>query len=652
MGNQQEKKNPKNKIKVSKTFKEKKKNNEDIGEKNAISEINNSCFNDEIDEALRKRSKSFWIQSTKNETFINDISKQINENLKQIQNRFNESNILTEDFLNRSNCYFYPNKIETDDINEVSKINLPLKDHKISSFHKKGLNVKINDENIKNINNNINNVNDIIDNININKEIQDKENISKINNNEKDEDFEDYEKRLNRWKLRRRNTFQQRLNRNIIDNDPNYCLVFEKINIFNSILIMMNNISYINKYLSEIKEDEIINLEKNEKNSLSCILYYINKYLWDYNYKSKVSENDLLIKYKNFVEFYSNSAKDTFNPDKFFYETQNIEIVTNFIYEQINSELSHLLKDKKINFNGDDKLTKFLNNFFQKNKSVISDNYIGFYQKNKICISCQRKAQLYGMNSNIEINYFPFNLITFKINEIFNFYLNYKCPINLDKCFNYVFCQKNKSSYNSFCNYCYIYTIKNESFSILSLPKILTIVLSNNDEKYNFILQDELNLIQYINYPSNAIYKLISVLCINTYNQKFICYCNNPNNGLWYSFSDGRIDNDVKIDINSKPLLLIYQIKESMDNKYKSIKRDDINKISLNIKFSNGMEQLKLNFNKNNTFEKVIKQILTHKNLKKEKLSLLIDGKKVNETQKLSEVLNSYDNNVLAIVSD
>ena len=52
------------------------------------------------------------------------------------------------------------------------------------------------------------------------------------------------------------------------------------------------------------------------------------------------------------------------------------------------------------------------------------------------------------------------------------------------------------------------------------------------------------------------------------------------------------------------------------------------------------------------TFEKVIKQISTHKNLKKSNLSLLIDGKKVNETQKLSEVLNSYDNNVLAIVSD
>ena len=77
----------------------------------------------------------------------------------------------------------------------------------------------------------------------------------------------------------------------------------------------------------------------------------------------------------------------------------------------------------------------------------------------------------------------------------------------------FIFLLKNKIKYcNSFCNICKSITCK----EIYSLPKILTIILSNNDNNnYNFVLQDELNLIHFSKkVPNNSEgkYKLICIL--------------------------------------------------------------------------------------------------------------------------------------------
>ena len=87
----------------------------------------------------------------------------------------------------------------------------------------------------------------------------------------------------------------------------------------------------------------------------------------------------------------------------------------------------------------------------------------------------------------------------------------------------FIFLLKNKIKYcNSFCNICKSITCK----EIYSLPKILTIILSNNDNNnYNFVLQDELNLIHFSKkVPNNSEgkYKLICILCKNIYNDEFV----------------------------------------------------------------------------------------------------------------------------------
>ena len=62
--------------------------------------------------------------------------------------------------------------------------------------------------------------------------------------------------------MKRNNTYLLRYNKGIMNTASNYCLIFEKINIFNSILIMMNNISYINKYISKMTEDKLICMKR------------------------------------------------------------------------------------------------------------------------------------------------------------------------------------------------------------------------------------------------------------------------------------------------------------------------------------------------------------------------------------------------------
>ena len=85
---------------------------------------------------------------------------------------------------------------------------------------------------------------------------------------------------------------------------PQYFKIFEKINIFNSILIMLNNIKEINDVFSDINGKDIIqNCEKKYRsNCLTSILYCLNKYMWDNEDKKEISEEELYNKYLNLFD--------------------------------------------------------------------------------------------------------------------------------------------------------------------------------------------------------------------------------------------------------------------------------------------------------------------------------------------------------------
>ena len=440
-------------------------------------------------------------------------------------------------------------------------------------------------------------------------------------------------------------------------------------------LIIINNISIINDYFYEDKIIKKINIcNANNQYCLSYILYYLNQFIW-YNNIS-LCEEELYNKYIEFINCYSKTNSNYKTPEKYCHEIQNIELIIKFIYTKINDEFTQINKDlnkKNSNFYLNDPLSIYIWNFSQNNKSIISDHFFGFYQYQIYCKNCERNC--YFKNNRdykSQISYDSFSYINFELNTIceykskqinnynyqynnfnsfhYNNYYNYKQNINLNDCFDFSFRYNNKKwNYNSYCSICSLLSNIEKSYSIFSLPSILTISLSNNN--CNFIIQDELDLKPYsMNVPFNSdgIYILISLLCKISYSGEYICYCANPNNGLWYSYSNKKIKNVEKMDINAVPLILVYQIRNSIEFEYKEIKKDN-NIIKLNLKFMNQLSPKEIYFNKNIKIKDVIKEIkqifFTGNDYK---ISLVISGRILSENQCLYEAINN-SNDILVI---
>jgi hypothetical protein len=456
------------------------------------------------------------------------------------------------------------------------------------------------------------------------------------------------------------NKLDSRKNSKNISIKPINCDIFNKIDLFNSVLLIINNISFIKNYFSNDGAIDLIKkCEKNNKYCLSSISYYINKYFWYENNKEIKSQNDLLNEYKDFVHAYSKENCKDNNPDLYCFNINNIENIINFIYNRINVELTNSKgkkKDSPTQFNG--LIYKYLDEFQKKNSSIISDHFIGHYLNKVFCNRC----------SNAQFSYEPFRTISFNVKRIYdNFYnkrfqlfynmLNYNNinnyniannnNIRLNDCFNYLFNNDYNFNYNynnTFCENCNFLTNKKQSFSIFSLPNIITIVLNDNNDNDIFMLEDEIDLKNYVlNATGNEKYNLISFLCRVSYNGKFIIYCINPNNSKWYSYTDGNITEVDKMDINAIPLMLVYQIQSQFDFFYKPIKREP-NKIKFCISFSNGITGTSIHFDKNESFKDLNEKISSYFNLKDKEFILKINGKPIKEGQIINEFINQYNN--------
>ena len=304
-------------------------------------------------------------------------------------------------------------------------------------------------------------------------------------------------------------------------------------------------------------------------------------------------------------------------------------------------------------------LSKFLYEFTKNNKSIIFDHFMGFYQKQINCQFCQGNNN-YGVfmnNNNPSYEFYPYYFVHFDLNEIYNFFNRLhnaqkmnddNQKINIDNCFNYYYMKK----YNNFsyvqCNKCFSNMMAIQTFSLISLPNIITVILSNK-QNINFTVQDELDLKKYTNnYQGDGLYLLMSMLCHINYNNKFICYCLNPNNGFWYSYTDGQIKKVDKIDVNAIPLVLFYEIKRNNNSfVYKGIKQDE--KILLNVKIQDGRTK-QLYFNKHCLITNIVNLISICFNLKESEITIIINGQRAKKYDVLSKILKKNDNNILVLI--
>jgi len=448
---------------------------------------------------------------------------------------------------------------------------------------------------------------------------------------EEEEDFEDYDRLMNKWKMRRSSNYKKM---DSITFFPEYFSVLENANIFNLLIIMINNISDISDYIGNVSEETINNYDKKNKNCLIFIIYYMYKYLWRTVGFNKITESDLFKRYKNFIDIYSKANCRDKNPNNYCYDKNNIELIFTFIFHKVNGEISE-------------------NNFNKEKNLILFHNFYGEMKYQIQCDYCS--SRIY--NYNYETFFKSFYRITLNINEISNYYMNnmnimnnmnnMENSLNLYQCFEYIFVQNNRKAFLSYCNYCNLNGYKSIYNLIYNAPKILSLVLLNNDENCNFVFQNEINLDKYILNSGKGKYSLISVLCLFKETGKYICYSINPKDGNWYSYLDSTINRVSKIETSTiLPLVLFYQAKNTMTFKYNKISLDT-NYIFLKIKTS--FTTIKLLFNKNSTIKNVVKKTLSELKLGEKTGRLSINGELADENETLSKYLQATNDATLII---
>ena len=504
--------------------------------------------------------------------------------------------------VNRNNFNTYNNDIENRKLNRNNSIKVILTKRNIDKKD-----ITFNEEKIKE---------DLDTNLNINDLLANNQNDNNISRNP------NIERRINRF-----NTFS---NLDDIDKIPKKInFLFDDLNIFDSILLLLVYNSYINLYLDKNKA-KILLYEKNKRFVLSTLLYYIYDYLWESKEEKIKSEKELKTTYQKFLDRYVKVYDKNCEQNFYLNNIDNLETITKFIYNRINKEITEINKDYKMaNINFDNKdLEDYVKEFYKTHKSVISDDFTGFYQETigNTIISTQQ--------------YNSFNYIYFDLSFAQNAEFNNR-NINLYDCLKYKFNQQNQITPFNFINN--FFKPNNPQLKLYSLPKVLTIIINNKNA--NFKIDDEINLSPYMYTWGNHKYYLIAMLCKYYFNDKLILYCLNPKDRAWYHYTKGKsINSEMErrvtyLDPNAIPYLLVYQMEDRMHCEYNKINLEKANnKKGYNFGFTTG-EQVILFFDLNATIREVKKDIEKRFGLKEVKL--IINAKQIDDNVLLINVNES-----------
>ena len=638
---------------------------------NNYQNINNNNIQNNNYQNNNIQNNNYQNNNNQNNNFQNNNNQNINNQNKNIQNINNQNNniqnnniqnnnfqnINNQNINNQSNNQNNDNKNNNIQNNNIQNINN--QNNNIQNINNQNNNIKNNNNQNNNIQNNNNN------NLNMNKNIFNNEvkNESLPDNNKSKNNENNLNKNVNKINENFRVELQHKKienNENIshnISTSPNYFLILQRINIFNSVLIIFNNVSFVIDYFSSNIDNIIQNHKLNNSYCLTKIAYYINKYLWKTDGYLNISMNLIIEKYQDYITRFSEFNNINISLAEYYcYEARNARKIYISIYEMINNELTEVNGPKmnKSYNNYDPKLSRCLNDINKTCNSILSENFMGLFRYQTYCDYCLQRVKSYGFPYRYEYDYQAFYEITFNLSEINYFYksknsLNEKGNINLNQCFEYTFKKRNKKTLIEYCNSCYSNRSKSRYNLIYSPPNILTLILTNNEynENCNFFFQDELNIKNYVlNSKNDRIYYLISCLCrlINTGN--FICYCFNPKDSCWYSYSDENINKVEEIDDYAVPLILFYQSIGTMSFEYKKIMiMNELNEINLTVKFNIEIQPINISFNKENRIKRLIEKILSTINLQGVECKLYINGKFANEFKKLSTYLKENNNN-------
>ena len=286
----------------------------------------------------------------------------------------------------------------------------------------------------------------------------------------------------------------------------------------NAILQNLSNIGRLRIHLLNKNIYENLKNSPNKKFSFSLaeILYNIwekpiYKFISPNKIKKAIYDNQFNIKNPNdLIKFLLENIHKELNdmqnnPDSL----SNIKFETSNIY--LNSLYNNYIKD-----------------FFNKNSSIIVDEFYGFIANEIICEKC----------SNISYEFEEMKLISFNLEEIEK-YLNKK-DINISDCFKFYTRKEINQETCQNCN-----NSQSKEIKILNTPKTLIINFDRKDniEGYNKIFPEEyLDIKKYIsNSKSYFFYELKGIICKDE-KGNFIAYCKNSDNCEWYKYNNESVN--------------------------------------------------------------------------------------------------------------
>ena len=256
---------------------------------------------------------------------------------------------------------------------------------------------------------------------------------------------------------------------------------------------------------------------------------------------------------------------------------ENQEYLIKFLQTRLHEELNKV-ENKNHNYTNNNLSDKnksfqnYLNNFKEYNQSKISDIFYGTYYSYTqfLCGHQEYNFQSYTFGFYSFQQVLQNKIITFNngqnplyINRIFN--MN---EINIYDCLFYD--NQIKSGYK-LCKICSIEQQCSNKNIIYSAPKILCFVFNKNENvpMMNFNIENNINIYQFSEIKSMINYELIGII-VYFYPNRYVAFCKNPVNMLWYSYENDKVEKMFTIEeiLNKRliPYMLFYQHKKIKQN--------------------------------------------------------------------------------------
>ena len=337
----------------------------------------------------------------------------------------------------------------------------------------------------------------------------------------------------------------------------------EKLKELNAILQCLGHIEILAQYFKyqfyKIKKIESYkNYHSNDKSLCDSFKDIIEKMYPDYLTKRKEHRGKPILK----TEYSKDFLKKIYEIEPNYNINQEL---LDFILMRLHKELNMVNNSNTIysELTQTDKISAFKNyfkNFEKEHKSKISDNFFWTIYTETFCLNCGNyffdfqycKFKFFSLD---QVNMFKFQIC--QNNNVF-FYTG----INLYDCLIYE--QQMKNSFQ-LCKKCGVEANCNIRNNIFVTPKILIFLFIRNISSQNikFIVEENINMSQFVENKSNIIYNLFGIIYISFQN-KYIAYCKSLIDNQWYSYEDEKVEiknNFQEIaNQNEIPYILFYQV--------------------------------------------------------------------------------------------